>query len=158
MKRPEFLSLVSGAIVAALCGCGTSYRSGQDSAAMSSASPALQEGADKSIAGRCHCGDVTYEAEGPAVKCEYCDCRGCQRATGTFKVPFVSVRREGFKVTAGKPGEFRAKSGVKCDAAGVWHFCPRCGTQVFWKAHRGDEIDIFAGTLDDPSVFQPKKQ
>ena len=116
----------------------------------------MQRRADKSIAGRCHCGHITYEAEGPVVKSSYCDCRGCQRATGTFKVPFVSVRRAGFKVTAGKPSEFRAKSGVKCDAGGIWYFCSRCGTQVFWKGDRGDEIDIFAGTLDDVSIFRPK--
>lgn len=109
------------------------------------------------IAGRCHCGHVRYEAQRPIVKCSYCDCRGCQRATGTFKAPFVTVLRTKFKVTAGKPKAFRAASGKKCDAHGVWHFCPKCGSQVFWKAHRGKELDIFAGTLDNTKLFRIKK-
>lgn len=112
---------------------------------------------DGRIAGQCHCGYIKYEAQGPAVKSSYCNCRGCQRATGTLKVPFVSVRRAGFRITAGKPAEFRAKSGVKCDAGGVWYFCPKCGTQVHWKADQGEEIDIFAGTLHDTRLFQPKR-
>jgi hypothetical protein len=109
----------------------------------------------RAIVGRCHCGQVAYAADGPVVKCSYCDCRGCQRATGTMRAPFVTVRREGFHVTAGKAARFQAASGDACDAHGVWHFCPDCGTQLFWMAHRGDEVDIFAGTLDDSSLFQP---
>jgi hypothetical protein len=68
----------------------------------------------------------------------------------------VTVPGEGFRVTAGRPTEFRAEAGVKCDAHGVWHFCPDCGTQLFWVGDGGDELDIFAGTLDDASVFEPE--
>jgi len=109
------------------------------------------------IAGRCHCGYVQYEAQPPVVKSSTCDCKGCQKATGTLQAPFVTVRRPGFKVTAGEATEFRAKSGIKCDAHGTWHFCPKCGTQVFWKGNKGNEIDIFAGTLDEPGIFRPEK-
>jgi len=118
---------------------------------------ATQKKAVSRMTGRCHCGHVTYEARGPIVKCSYCNCRGCQRATGTLKAPFVTVSRKAFRVTAGKPTPFRAASGVKCDAHGVWHFCPKCGTQVFWKGDRGNELDIFAGTLDNTALFQVKK-
>ena len=115
------------------------------------------DGATALLVGRCHCGDVSYEAQGPIVKSTSCDCDGCRRATGTLNVPFVSVRRAGFKITAGEPSVFRADSGVKCDAFGVWSFCSKCGTQLFWTGDTGDEIDIFAGTLDDTSVFQPNE-
>ena len=91
------------------------------------------------------------------TKCSHCDCRGCQRATGTLKVPFVTVPRKNFKITAGKPSQFRAKSGEKCDVHGVWVFCPQCGTQLYWLGNKGDQLDIFAGTLDDTSVFKVKK-
>lgn len=109
------------------------------------------------ITGQCHCGNIKYMAQGPIVKCSYCDCGGCQRATGTLKAPFVTVKRQGFVLTAGEPASFRAESGVGCDCHGVWNFCPKCGTQVFWKGHTGDELDIFAGTLDDTTVFRPKQ-
>ncbi len=84
-----------------------------------------QETNPKSITGQCHCGQVKYEVQGPVVESNYCDCRGCQRATGTLKSPFLVVRQAGFKVVAGEPATFRAASGVKCDLHGVWHFCPK---------------------------------
>lgn len=109
------------------------------------------------ISGQCHCGNIKYEVTGAIVRCSYCDCRGCQRASGTLKVPFVTVHRENVKVTVGQLAEFRAEGGEKCDGHGVWQFCPKCGTQVFWKGNKGDELDVFAGTLDDTSIFQPKE-
>ena len=113
--------------------------------------------ADEAITGQCHCGAVKYEAQGPVVRSSHCDCRGCQRATGAIQVPFVTVLRADFTVTAGKPTEFRSKSKVKCDGRGTWHFCAKCGTQLFWKGDKGKELDVFAGALDDTSVFQPEE-
>ena len=109
------------------------------------------------FSGQCHCGHVKYEATGPIIKSSYCDCRGCQRATGTLKAPFVTFHRANVKVTAGELSEFKAKDGEKCDCHGVWLFCPKCGTQIFWKGNNGNELDVFAGTLDDTCVFQPKE-
>lgn len=111
--------------------------------------------AGRHITGRCHCGAIAYAARPPIVKCSFCDCRGCQRATGALRVPFVTVLRTGFRITTGKPARFRAASGVKCDAHGDWYFCPSCGTHLYWKGHHGNEIDLFAGTLDDPGLFRP---
>jgi hypothetical protein len=109
------------------------------------------------MVGHCHCGSIRYEAQPPIVKSSYCDCPGCQRATGTFKAPFVTVYQKGLSVISGEPSSFRADSGVMCDAHGAWYFCSKCGTQVFWKPDRGDELDIFAGTLEDTNLFQPEK-
>jgi len=111
----------------------------------------------KPITGQCHCGQVKFKAEGPVVKCSYCDCRGCQRATGTLKAPYVTVLRSAFTLTAGAPASFRSASKAKCDCHGVWFFCSNCGTQLFWKADKGTELDLLAGTLDDPSIFKPKE-
>ncbi|MFH1084429.1 MAG: GFA family protein [Chloroflexota bacterium] len=107
------------------------------------------------ITGRCHCGQVTYEAQGPIIKSSYCDCPGCQRATGTLKAPFVTVLRAGLKITTGEPAAFRAASGERCDAYGEWLHCHHCGSPLFWRSLEGNELDIFAGTLDDATVFQP---
>ena len=109
----------------------------------------------KQITGRCHCGQLKYEAQGPIVKSSTCHCAGCSRATGTFEVPFVSVLRKSFRIAEGELSEFRAGDGEACDAHGSWHFCPECGTHIFWKGFEGEELDLFAGTLDDPSLFSP---
>jgi len=116
-----------------------------------------KEHAAKPITGQCHCGHVKYRVQGRVIKCSYCDCAGCRRATGTLKAPFVTVRRSDFTITAGEPSCFRSTSKAKCDCHGDWYFCPRCGTQVFWKGHKGNELDIFAGTLDDVTLFQCKE-
>lgn len=115
-----------------------------------------QQPTETKFIGQCHCGEIRYEAVGPIIRCTYCDCRGCQRAAGALQVPYVTVQRAKFTITAGQPLEFRASSGEKCDCHGVWNFCPRCGTPVFWKGDKTEEIDIFAGTLDDTKLFQPK--
>lgn len=105
--------------------------------------------------GQCHCGGVAYEYHGDIVKSSYCDCRGCQRATGTLKAPFVKVSAESFVLKSGVLSHFRRPSGEMCDAHGEWYFCPTCGTQIYWKPNQGAELDVFAGTLDDASVFRP---
>jgi len=111
----------------------------------------------KPLTGQCHCGQVRFRVEGPVVRCSYCDCRGCQRATGALNAPYVTVPRSGFAITAGAPASFRAASKAKCDCNGVWSFCKDCGAPLFWRADKGTELDILAGTLDDVSVFQVKE-
>ena len=107
--------------------------------------------------GQCHCGTIQYAALNPRLNVEHCDCVGCQRASGTLRVPFIHVGRADLNIAEGRPTDFRAKSGEKCDAGGVWQFCSDCGTQLFWDGDRGDEIAIFAGTVDDPSLLQSKE-
>jgi hypothetical protein len=113
----------------------------------------MKEETSKTITGGCHCGAARYEVTGKIVGQSYCDCRACQRTAGVLRVPFVTVLQSAFKLT-GKVSAYRSDSGVKCDANGVWHFCPVCGTHVYWKPHRGDKLDIFAGTLDDTKLFK----
>lgn len=125
----------------------------QASRAMSPLSPDAQV-----LTGRCHCGAVTYRAAGPVAECNHCGCPSCRRATGALAVPFVRVPRSGFSFTSGEPATHEAAEGEGCDgcdAHGAWHFCPRCGTQIVWMGRKEDLADVFAGTLDDWSVFRP---
>jgi hypothetical protein len=142
------------AVLVALIAAGTAI--GQDNP------PKLERNVTPSasantITGRCHCGYITYEADAAGAKFDDCECRGCQRASGSLKAQYVIVRPAALKITTGTPSEFRANSTAECDLVGVWEFCPKCGTHVFWKSNKGDQIDIFAGTLDDPRVYKPGK-
>lgn len=107
------------------------------------------------VKGRCHCGAVAYRAAGPVLRCGPCDCRDCRRASGSLNPTYVTVAKVGFKITSGKPASYRAKTGEKCDCHGTWHFCRKCGGPLFWGNDNGKEIDIFAGSLDDPSIYTP---
>ncbi len=140
-------------VVVLVIGLGAGQASGADD---TSADEARKKAATEVTKGQCHCGYVKYQVQGPVLSHNYCSCRGCQKATGTLKVPFAVVAKASFAVTAGKPSSYRSDSGVKCDAQGVWNFCPKCGTQVFWVGDRGDTVDIFAGTLNNTALFQPE--
>ncbi len=107
------------------------------------------------MTGQCHCGSLKYQAQAPVLGSDICDCRGCQKATGTFEVPYVTVYSKNFKVLSGQLASFRADQGEGCDAVGTWNFCPKCGTQIFWQGDEADELTILAGTLDDAGVYQP---
>ena len=117
-----------------------------------------KETAPLKITGSCKCGEVKYEAAGPIVKSSYCDCLGCRKATGALKAPFITVKPGGFKVVEGSVTTFKAKGGKQCDAHGAWNFCGTCGTHVYWMPNNKKQVDIFAGTLDDTKLFQPKKK
>jgi hypothetical protein len=112
-------------------------------------------GETDAVTGRCHCGQVAYAVTGPVVKSSSCDCPGCRKASGSMQADFVTVGRDDFQLRRGELAEFKAEGGKKCDAHGSWLFCPECGTHVYWKPDRGDKLDVFAGTLDDASKFQP---
>lgn len=106
------------------------------------------------ITGRCHCGNVSYSYDGEIVKTNHCDCRDCQKASGAIKVPFVTVKANSFTFTKTDLKKYNNPKGEKCDRFGEYHFCGNCGTQIYWKGFNADELDVFAGTLDDISIFK----
>ena len=105
------------------------------------------------VTGQCHCGTVKYQALGPIIRQGICSCRACQRATGALQSPNIGVAPGTLTVTTGSPSQFRSDSNQACDA-GIWHFCNRCGTQLYWKDAQETEVAIFAGSLDDTSLFR----
>ena len=93
----------------------------------------------------CCCGSLRAEATGKPAMVAACHCTECQRRTGSpFGVstyfPKEQVRTEGpSKVYVRGSG-----SGRKIKI----HFCPDCGTSVFWYAEwRPDLIGIAFGTF-----------
>src|SRR5689334_12492322 len=105
------------------------------------------------ITGRCSCGAIQYEADGAWLYAVVCYCRDCQRASGTGHVPVMGVPKSLFKVR-GETRSFtvRGTSGLNS----IRHFCPNCGSLLFGTPEIApDAVSIYAGTLDDPSIFKP---
>ena len=84
------------------------------------------------VTGRCHCGQIAYEAEVNPETVRVCHCTDCQKLTGTaFRAAIASL-----------PGTFVLKSGtpkiyIKTAASGnqrAHAFCPECGTPIFAAA------------------------
>ncbi len=96
--------------------------------------------------GRCLCGLVRYEVDGPLRDVVDCHCHRCRRHTGHF---MAATHTEAANLTiSGEEGVrwYRATEDVE------YGFCGTCGSSLFWRsADRADLVSIAAGTLDPPT-------
>lgn len=100
--------------------------------------------------GGCQCGAVRFRVEGAMGKPSVCHCRMCQKATGNFYAPLVSIRKAKLTWTRGEPGRFRSSNHV------VRGFCDRCGTPLTFEAPDG--VAIMIGAFDQPEELSPVVQ
>lgn len=101
--------------------------------------------------GGCQCGAVRYRAEGELGFPHVCHCRMCQKAAGSYFLPFGGVKYEDFKLTRGEPTWFQSSDSVRRG------FCGRCGTPLFYDGGN-DHISITLGSLDAPENVRPQMQ
>lgn len=104
--------------------------------------------------GGCACGAVRYEVSGTPVVENECQCPQCQRQTGTGHGSYLTFVGADVKVQ----GEAQFWEAVG-DLGTVKHsrFCATCGSPLYLTFP--DMPDVFvvrAGSLDDPSRYQPK--
>jgi hypothetical protein len=101
----------------------------------------------------CCCGALRAEATGEPAVVAACHCTECQRRTGspfgvTTLYPREQVRPEGTSKVYVRGSD----SGRKI----TLHFCPNCGSTVFWYPEsRPNLIGIAFGTFADPSMPWP---
>ena len=97
---------------------------------------------------RCQCGSLRAIATGQPRLINLCHCRACQRRTGSiFSVGAyfnkAQVRFEG----PSKAYTRRSDSGSEVRR----HFCPECGSSVYWELERAPELyGIAVGCFADP--------
>lgn len=104
---------------------------------------------DKPVTGRCLCGDIRYEYTGVPAKILHCHCESCRRHTSCPVSTFVCVPGEGFRFTRGEPVAYASSPGV------TRTHCGRCGAPMTYTSDRNTQVDIYAGTLDDPAAIVP---
>jgi hypothetical protein len=103
----------------------------------------------------CACGQVRVACQGEPSKVSLCHCLACQRRTGTpFSIaaffPCDAVE------TSGETRVFRRPSDSGFDVS--FHFCPTCGSNVWWEAHRKPEsIGVAVGAFADPAFPAPSQ-
>ena len=102
------------------------------------------------ITGRCHCGAVSYAAEGDPLHHTLCHCGDCRRAAGAPMVGWIAFKA-GLVTVAGTPATYASSPGATRE------FCGACGTGLFY---RNEEmlpgiIDVQSATLDEPEKFTP---
>jgi hypothetical protein len=104
--------------------------------------------------GGCACGAVRYEVSGTPMAENDCQCRQCQRQTGTGHGSYLTFAGAAVSVE-GQPNRWEAigEGGTVKHSA----FCAECGSPLFLTFP--DMPDVFvvrAGSLDDPARYQPQ--
>ncbi len=100
--------------------------------------------------GGCQCGAVRFHVEGALGDASVCHCRMCQKASGNFYLPLVSVHEAKLTWTRGEPRRFQSSN------HGYRGFCGDCGTPLTYEAPDGVALTIAA--FDDPAEIAPRIQ
>ncbi len=101
----------------------------------------------------CHCGQLKAIATGEPGNVYVCHCRACQRRTGS--VIHNGSRWE--KIQVRIEGEHKVYARLADSGFAIrWHFCPHCGSSVFWEGDRNLAIyGIAIGCFADPNFPAP---
>ena len=104
--------------------------------------------------GGCHCGAVRYELDAEPLFSLHCQCTDCQRIGGGGHASNFAVPEDAVSIT-GDLTEYTIKADSGSNITRT--FCPSCGSPVCVKAEAvPGALLIRAGSLDDPSAFQPQ--
>jgi hypothetical protein len=105
--------------------------------------------------GGCACGAVRYEISAEPIVSNHCQCRDCQRKSGTGHASYLTFpsRKEVKLEGEAKRWDIVGDSGnVKTRA-----FCPTCGSPVYMTfAAMPDIFTVRAASLDDPGLYKPQ--
>ena len=83
-------------------------------------------------AAACHCGQLRLEVAGDPFAVCICNCFACQRRTGSAFGMQAGFKADQVQV-AGRFSDYARISDEADRKEHVFHFCPDCGSQVFWN-------------------------
>lgn len=101
------------------------------------------------LTGGCHCGAIRYALSEEAPRHALCHCTDCRKAAGAPLVAWGMYPKSAVTLTQGQPKIYASS------ADGRRHFCPDCGTGLFYTnaVVFPDVIDLQTATLDDPDAI-----
>ena len=103
----------------------------------------------------CHCGQLRLEVTGEPFAVSICNCLACQRRTGSAFGIQAGFRANQVEVV----GRFEDFSRISDEAdrkEHVFHFCPECGSQVFYTEPTDpDLVVVSVGSFADPTFPPP---
>jgi len=106
------------------------------------------------LKGGCECGAVRYESDAEPAFSLICQCRQCQRISGSGHAPQFALPAAAVSLTG--QVKFFALTGDSGNAVSSG-FCPTCGNPVLKKSSGFPQFLFFhAATLDNPSRFSPQ--
>lgn len=104
---------------------------------------------------RCSCGGLRVTCRGEPALVALCHCRECQRRTGSAYGVAAFFARGAVTVSGPYADHDRpGGSGFRV----LNHFCPVCGSTVFWEPSRRPElVAVAVGAFADPGFPAPQK-
>lgn len=101
--------------------------------------------------GKCQCGAISYEASGTPAHSAACWCSDCRASAGATPVIWTLFPQDAVAIT-GTPAAYESSPGT------TRSFCGTCGTGMFFynESIFPGQVDIQAGTFDDPDAFPPQ--
>jgi hypothetical protein len=104
--------------------------------------------------GRCHCDDVRFEIDVPAVWAWHDHSATGRRAHGGAYATYVGSWRSRFRVTAGAAAITRYEDAATGAARS---FCARCGAPLMLERRRAPKmVNIPRGLFDDRTGREPR--
>jgi len=105
--------------------------------------------------GGCACGAVRYEIASDPLAQVHCQCRECQRVSGTGHASYLVFGGRDALTRSGETATWK----VAGDSGNLKHhkFCPSCGNPVYLEFAAAPAMcAIHPGSLDTPAVFAPQ--
>ena len=108
------------------------------------------------LSGGCLCGSIRYTILKEPLLAYTCNCRFCQKDTGTAYRSALAILNENVELSGEKLSIYTYKS-AEHGRELYKNFCSGCGTTISLKTKRFPERQvIMIGTLDDPSQITLK--
>jgi hypothetical protein len=104
--------------------------------------------------GGCACGAIRYEIQDQPVFENHCQCRDCQRRSGTGHGSYLTFADRTKVEITGEASSWRVVGDSGNEK--IHAFCPTCGTPVYLSfAAMPTLFTIVATSLDTPELFRP---
>jgi hypothetical protein len=104
--------------------------------------------------GGCACGAIRYQARAEPAFQNHCQCRDCQKRSGTGHGSYLTFPSRADVAVTGEARIWRVKGDSGNDK--LHAFCGACGTPVYLTfAAMPEPIAVHAASLDEPGRFQP---
>jgi hypothetical protein len=101
----------------------------------------------------CACGQLRVACIGEPQKISLCHCLDCQKRTGSTYGIAAFFHRQDVKAE-GRTSTYKRAS--DSGHAVTFHFCPDCGSTVFWEPDRKPEaVAVAVGSFADPTFPAP---
>ena len=109
----------------------------------------------KTYTGGCACGAIRYETSSDPIFENHCQCRDCQKRSGTGHGSYLTFPQRADVTITGEANTWRVAGDSGNEK--VHAFCPTCGTPVYLTFVATPEmIAVHAASLDEPARFDPK--